>query len=81
MRMLTKMRSGLIIFALGSIATVAAFSPMKEMSPDLIFSHTNLVLNLWEQGKPAFGIYVPTSAYTVEGAAKLAENPVTTTCF
>jgi len=38
--------------------------------------HKNLVLNLWEQGKPAFGIYVPAAAYTVEGAAKLAENPL-----
>jgi hypothetical protein len=38
--------------------------------------HKNLVLNLWEAGKPAFGIYVPASAYTVEGAAKLSENPL-----
>jgi hypothetical protein len=35
-----------------------------------------LVLDLWEAEKPAFGIYVPTSAYTVEGAATLAENPL-----
>ena len=39
-------------------------------------AHQNLVLNLWEQGKPAFGIYVPAAAYTVEGAATLAENPL-----
>lgn len=39
-------------------------------------AHKNLVLDLWEAGKPAFGIYVPTNAYTVEGAAKLAENPL-----
>lgn len=38
--------------------------------------HENLVLDLWTAGKPAFGIYVPNTAYTKEGAAKLAENPL-----
>ncbi len=39
-------------------------------------THQNIVLNLWAEGKPAFGIYVPASAYTTEGAAKLSENPL-----
>ncbi len=39
-------------------------------------SHQNLVLDLWAAGKPAFGIYVPTSSYTKDAAAKLAENPL-----
>jgi hypothetical protein len=76
MRMLTKVGSGLFFVALGSIATVSAVSPLERTTAGAVPLHKNLVLNLWEQGKPAFGIYVPTSAYTVDGAAKLAENPL-----
>ena len=53
---------------LGLAVVCAAAAPVS--------SHKNLVLNLWEEGKPAFGIYVPASAYTVDGAAKLSENPL-----
>ena len=74
--MLTKMRPGLFFIALGSITILSAVSPMGNTTAGAVSLHKNLVLNLWEQGKPAFGIYVPTSAYTVEGAAKLAENPL-----
>ena len=38
--------------------------------------HQNAILDLWAAGKPAFGIYVPNTAYTKEGAARLAENPL-----
>lgn len=39
-------------------------------------THRNLVLDLWAAGTPAFGIYVPATAYTKDGAAKLSENPL-----
>jgi hypothetical protein len=76
MKTLTKMTVGILFVALGSIADVSAVSPMMRTTAGAVPLHKNLVLNLWEQGKPAFGIYVPTNAYTVEGAAKLAENPL-----
>ncbi|TAK14980.1 MAG: host specificity protein [Acidobacteria bacterium] len=71
-----KMTPGVVLFALGSAAAVGAISPMEKTTPGIVFSHQNLVLDLWEAGRPAFGIYVPANAYTVEGAAKLAENPL-----
>ena len=43
--------------------------------------HQDLVIDLWMQGKPAFGIYVPTSDYTVEGGERLAQNPLTDFLF
>lgn len=72
----TKMTLGILFVTLGSIATVSADSLVRRTTAGAVPLHKNLVLNLWEQGKPAFGIYVPTTAYTVEGAAKLAENPL-----
>jgi len=78
MRMLTKMGIGIVFVAVGSIVGVSAVAPLEKTTTGAVSlqQHKNLVLNLWEQGKPAFGIYVPATAYTVEGAAKLAENPL-----
>jgi hypothetical protein len=74
--MLTKMGLGLFFAAVGSIAALSAGTPNTNTTAERVSLHKNLVLNLWEEGKPAFGIYVPASAYTVEGAAKLSENPL-----
>ena len=43
--------------------------------------HQNTVIDLWMQGKPIFGIYVPPADYTVEGGEKLAQNPLTDFLF
>jgi hypothetical protein len=74
--MLTKMGLGLFFAAVGSIAALSAGTPNTNTTAERVSLHKNLVLNLWEEGKPAFGIYVPASAYTIEGAAKLSENPL-----
>lgn len=74
--MLTKTGLGILFIAVGSISTLSAVPSSENTTARAVSLHKNLVLNLWEQGRPAFGIYVPTSAYTVEGAAKLAENPL-----
>ena len=46
-------------------------------------AHQNAVIDLWAQGKPAFGVYAPNEAvrgqppvYTREGGQKLATNPL-----
>ena len=74
--MLTKRGLGILFLSVGSIAVLSAGAPITNTTARAVSLHKNLVLNLWEEGKPAFGIYVPTSAYTVEGAAKLSENPL-----
>ena len=38
--------------------------------------HQDVVIDLWMQGKPAFGIYVPAADYTVAGGEALAMNPL-----
>ena len=58
--------------------------------------HQNPVIDLWAQGKPAFGVYAPNenpgprgqrgqppqpAVYTREGGEKLAPIRSTTTCF
>lgn len=55
---------------------VVALAALPIAHLDARQKHQNLLLDLWTAGKPAFGIYVPASAYTKEGAAKLAENPL-----
>jgi 2-keto-3-deoxy-L-rhamnonate aldolase RhmA len=64
--------------ALAILTTVLAAATVAPSAAPLRAraAHKNLVLDLWDAGKPAFGIYVPTNAYTVEAAAKLAENPL-----
>ena len=57
------------------------------LAPVLLFVFASVVdaqvLDLWPQGKVAFGVYAPSEAprgsppvYTSEGAAKVAENPL-----
>lgn len=38
--------------------------------------HKNAVIDLWTQGKPAFGVFVPRQSYTREGGEQLALNPL-----
>jgi hypothetical protein len=65
MRLLTKMGLVLVFVAAGSIPSLSAGTPLQNTTTGGVSLHKNLVLNLWEAGKPAFGIYVPASAYTV----------------
>lgn len=58
------------------IAALCVASLMPVATIHARQKHQNLVLDLWATGKPAFGIYVPTQAYTVDAATKLAENPL-----
>lgn len=57
-------------------ALALAFTLLPIAPLDARQTHQNLILDLWSAGKPAFGIYVPTSSYTKEGATKLAKNPL-----
>jgi 2-keto-3-deoxy-L-rhamnonate aldolase RhmA len=57
--------------ALAALA-VLAFAPLASAQT----KHQDVVIDLWMQGKPAFGIYVPPADYTVAGGEALAMNPL-----
>jgi beta-lactamase class D/2-keto-3-deoxy-L-rhamnonate aldolase RhmA len=61
---------------------------LNAMAPQARATHTNAIIDLWAEGKPAFGVYAPNenagprgqsprpAIYTREGGEKLAMNPL-----
>jgi hypothetical protein len=77
------MRSGVV--AAAAVLLALAYAPAASAQQQ---GHENAILDLWTQGKPAFGVYVPAAGggrgggapagprYTVEMGRELAANPL-----
>jgi 2-keto-3-deoxy-L-rhamnonate aldolase RhmA len=59
---------------ISAIALLLVFAAAPSMWAQA--KHQDVVIDLWMQGKPAFGIYVPPADYTVAGGEALAMNPL-----
>jgi len=61
---------------------------LNTLAPQARTTHTNAIIDLWAQGRPAFGVYAPNenpgprgqgprpAVYTREGGETLAMNPL-----